>query len=86
MTWQPKEDEIFFTEKDGMIIASYLTKDFGVPEDRQLLQYIIAKKHYKERIPDLLQHINYFVLIMTMSMSIWYLLSQSRTILTVIPI
>lgn len=61
MTWQPKEDEIFFTEKDGMIIASYLTKDFGVPEDRQLLQYIIAKKHYKERIPDLLQHINYFV-------------------------
>jgi len=61
MAWQPTEDEIFFTEKDGMIIASYLTRMFNVPEDRQLLQYIIAKKHYKERIPDLLQHINYFI-------------------------
>lgn len=61
MAWQPTEDEIFFTEKDGMIVASYLTRMFNVPEDRQLLQYIIAKKHYKERIPDLLQHINYFI-------------------------
>lgn len=61
MQWKPTEDQIFFTEKDGMIIASYLSRMFGVPEDRQLLQYIIAKKHYKERIPDLLQHINYFI-------------------------
>lgn len=61
MAWVPSEDEVFFSEKDGMIIASYLTRMFNVPEDRQMLQYIIAKKHYKERIPDLLQHINYFI-------------------------
>lgn len=61
MSWQPQPDQIFFTEKDGMIIASYLVDRFNVPEDRQILQYIIAKKHYKERIPDLLQHINYFI-------------------------
>lgn len=61
MQWKPEPDQVFFTEKDGMIIASYLSRMFGVPEDRQMLQYIIAKKHYKERIPDLLQHINYFI-------------------------
>ena len=61
MQWEPKEDEIFFTEKDGMIEASYLVKYFNVPEDRWMLYFIIAKKHYKERIPDLLQHINYFI-------------------------
>lgn len=61
MSWVPRPDEEYFTEKDGMIIASYLVREFGVPEDRNMLQYIIAKKHYKERIPDLLQHINYFV-------------------------
>lgn len=61
MSWVPQPDEIFFEEKDGCIFASYLTRIFDVPEDRQVLQYIIAKKHYKERIPDLLQHINYFV-------------------------
>lgn len=58
--WEPKPDEIFFVEKDGMIFAQYLTK-MGIPDDRQGLYYIIAKKHYKERIPDLLQHINYFI-------------------------
>lgn len=61
MAWKPSEDEQYFIEKDGMIVANYLIREFGVPESRQLLQYIIAKKHYKERIPDLLQHINYFV-------------------------
>lgn len=60
-SWTPSEDERYFIEKDGMIIAHYLTHYFGVPEDRQSLQYIIAKKHYKERIPDLLRHINYFI-------------------------
>lgn len=61
MSWKPKPEEEYFTEKDGMIIANYLHTYFGVPLDRQGLQYIIAKKHYKERIPDILQHINYFV-------------------------
>lgn len=61
MTWEPTPDQVFFEEKEGMIFASYLSRQFNVPEDRQLLYYIIAKKHYKERIPDLLQHINYFI-------------------------
>lgn len=61
MNWQPTPDQQYFTEKDGMIIANYLTHYFHVPADRQGLCYIIAKKHYKERIPDLLQHINYFI-------------------------
>lgn len=61
MAWQPSPDQQYFIEKDGMIVANYLTHYFKVPEDRQGLLYIIAKKHYKERIPDLLQHINYFV-------------------------
>lgn len=61
MSWVPTPEQQYFTEKDGMIIANYLVQSFGVPPDRQMLQYIIAKKHYKERIPDLLQHINYFV-------------------------
>lgn len=60
-TWKPKEDEQYFTEKDGMIVASYLSRLYDIPEDRQSLEYIIAKKHYRERIPDLLQHINYFI-------------------------
>lgn len=61
MQWIPREDEVFFSEKDGMIVASYLTRLYDVPEDRQGIYYIIAKKHYQERIPDLLQHINYFI-------------------------
>lgn len=61
MNWTPEPEQQYFTEKDGMIIANYLVHNFGVPADRQMLQYVIAKKHYKERIPDLLQHINYFV-------------------------
>lgn len=61
MNWKPREDQVYFSEKDGMIIATYLTRMFNVPPNRQLLQYIIAKKHYKERIPDILQHINYFI-------------------------
>ena len=59
--WKPTPDQQYFTEKDGMIIANYLVHYFNVPASRQGLCYIIAKKHYKERIPDLLQHINYFV-------------------------
>ena len=61
MQWKPTPDQQYFTEKDGMIIANYLVHYFNVPASRQGLCYIIAKKHYKERIPDLLQHINYFV-------------------------
>ena len=60
MTWIPLPEQTFFVEKDGMIVAQYLVNRFNVPEDRHLLEYIIAKKHYKERIPDLIQHINYF--------------------------
>lgn len=61
MNWNPGPEHSYFIEKDGMIIANYLIHYFNVPPDRQSLQYIIAKKHYKERIPDLLQHINYFI-------------------------
>lgn len=61
MQWKLTPDQQYFTEKDGMIIANYLVHYFNVPASRQGLCYIIAKKHYKERIPDLLQHINYFV-------------------------
>lgn len=61
MDWVPRPQDIYFTEKDGMIYADYLEKLYHVPEDREVLYYIISKKHYKERIPDLLQHINYFI-------------------------
>lgn len=61
LTWKPKPEEIFFTEKDEMIVASYVYDYFNIPEDRVIPKYVIAKRHYKERIPDLLQHINYFV-------------------------
>ena len=61
MSWVPKPEEVYFEEKDGMIVASFLSRLFDVPEDRQSLEFIIAKKHYRERIPDLVQHINYFI-------------------------
>ena len=61
LMWKPKPEEVFFEEKDEMIVATYVYKYFNIPEDRVIPKYIIAKRHYKERIPDLLQHINYFV-------------------------
>lgn len=61
LNWIPTDEQRFFVEKDGMIFTQYLNKVFDVPEDRQILYYIIAKKHYKEIIPDLVHHINYFI-------------------------
>lgn len=59
--WKPFPEEQFFIQEDGMIVAEYAYRDLNIPRERVIPKYVIAKKHYKERIPDILAHINYFV-------------------------
>lgn len=59
--WKPSPEEQYFIQEDGMIVAEYAYRDLNIPRERVIPKYVIAKKHYKERIPDILAHINYFV-------------------------
>lgn len=59
--WKPSPEEQFFIQDDGMIVAEYAYTMLNIPRDRVIPRYMIIKKHYKERIPDILAHINYFV-------------------------
>lgn len=58
-SWIPKKDEIYFIF-DGNIVRARFSDIVGETIDG-LDSFLILKKHYKERMPDITQHINYFI-------------------------
>lgn len=58
-TWKPEKEDMYFTY-DGNVVKARFSDILG-EEIEGLDTFIIIKKHYKERMLDITQHINYFI-------------------------
>lgn len=58
-SWIPEREEIYFVF-DGNVVRARFSDIIGETIDG-LDTFLILKKHYKERMPDITQHINYFI-------------------------
>ena len=58
-SWIPSKEEIYFMF-DGNVVRARFSDIIGETIDG-LDTFLILKKHYKERMPDITQHINYFI-------------------------
>ena len=57
--WVPAQDQIYFNY-DGDIVTADYTR-VGLRQDHPLSIYRIEKFHYKKKMADVVQHMNYFV-------------------------
>jgi hypothetical protein len=58
--WKPEEKDIFYVYENSLVRATYEEK-FGLKENTLFSTFIIKKNHYKERMTDIVQHLNYFL-------------------------
>lgn len=59
INWEPTEDNIFMEFKGDFVQAHY--ERLGLKEENKLSLYIIKKNHYKDRMPDICNVINYYL-------------------------
>ena len=57
--WKPTDDQIYFHFESDVVIARY--DKLGLKEDNKLSYFVIKKNHYKERLDDICNVINYFL-------------------------
>jgi len=60
LTWVPTDEQKFFTIDHDIVIANY-SETFNINPDSSISQFVIIKNHFKSRMPDVVQHINYFL-------------------------
>jgi hypothetical protein len=58
--WAPIDDQIYLAYINEVVVARF-DKFFGLPSESALLTFIINKNHYKQRMDDIVHHINYFI-------------------------
>lgn len=58
--WQPMADEIFYTYDGENVVADYDGRIGNLGELSTLPIYYIKKNHYKARMNEIVQHMNYF--------------------------
>lgn len=57
--WVPKPENIYYLFEDEIVRARY--DRVGLKDESPLSIYLIRKNHYKERMDDIVLHINYFL-------------------------
>jgi hypothetical protein len=55
--WIPMESETYYKYENDVVVAEY--DKVGMKES-QLYFFYILKNHYRDRMPDIIQHLNYF--------------------------
>lgn len=60
--WKPTDDQIYFLydEVSGKTLARY-EEFYNIKEDTPLSKFKIKHGHYQKRMPEICQHINYFI-------------------------
>jgi len=58
--WEPRPEEEFFVMDGDVVIANY-EEQLHINPNSNIQTFIIKKNHYKEKMPDILKHLNYFL-------------------------
>ncbi len=58
--WEPKPEEEFFVMDNDVVIANY-EQELNINPNSNIQVFIIKKNHYKDKMPDILKHLNYFL-------------------------
>lgn len=58
--WEPGPNDEYFVMDNDIVIANYVEL-FKINPNSNIQVFIIKKNHYKEKMPDILKHLNYFL-------------------------
>ena len=61
-SWEPKDEEIYFCYDPELCkVVTRYEEYYGIHRDTNISKFKIKQGHYQKRMPEICQHINYFI-------------------------